>query len=328
MASEAEIDAQLEREPRNIAALVAKGELRSSAGDERAAAAFYKAALSAAQAVGQLPMSLKPAVDQALKGLAKAEQGFLEQLEQSLARSGFGLGQRPPRFQHAIDLMLGRAHEELQLQRPTSFYYPGLPQRRYFEPSEFPWAKQMEAAAAAIRDEILAEMGQGGGRFSPYVVNNPDRPRSSYHGLVDNPEWATLELWEKGEAVPGLTDRFPATMAAAEATDLPRITVRAPNILFSKLAAGARIPLHHGAINTRLVCHLPLVVPPGCGFRVGGETRQWEEGKLLIFDDSIEHEAWNDGDSDRIILIFDAWRPELDLEERRAVVALFKAIDG
>ena len=169
MASEAEIDAQLEREPRNIAALVAKGELRSSAGDERAAAAFYKAALSAAQAVGQLPMSLKPAVDQALKGLAKAEQGFLEQLEQSLARSGFGLGQRPPRFQHAIDLMLGRAHEELQLQRPTSFYYPGLPQRRYFEPSEFPWAKQMEAAAAAIRAAGRRGGGEGKHEGEPGV---------------------------------------------------------------------------------------------------------------------------------------------------------------
>lgn len=328
MASEAEIDALLELEPRNIAALVEKGEHRSAAGDERAAAAFYKAALSAAQAAAELPMSLKPAIERALAGLAQAERSFHQQLERSLAQLGFPEGKRPPRFQRALDLMLGRAEETLQLQQPTSFYYPGLPQRRYFESSEFPWASAFEAATAAIRDEILAEMDTGGGRFSPYMVSNPDRPRSSYHGLIDNPEWSTLELWEKGEAVAGVTERFPATMAAVGATDLPRITVRAPNILFSKLAAGARIPPHHGMINTRLVCHLPLIVPPGCGFRVGGETRQWEEGKLLIFDDSIEHEAWNEGSSDRIILIFDAWRPELDEEERAAVTAMFKAIDG
>lgn len=328
MASEAEIDALLEREPRNIAALVAKGEYRSAAGDERAAAAFYKAALSAAQSAGQLPMSLKPAIDRALAGLAEAEKGFHAQLESSLAQSGFPEGNRPPRFQRALDLMLGRAQETLQLQRPTSFYYPGLPQRRYFDASEFPWAGEVEAATAAIREELLAEAGRESGRFSPYMVSDPSRPRSSYHGLIDNPEWSTLELWEKGEAVPGVTDRFPVTMSTVEATDLPRITVRAPNILFSKLSAGARIPPHHGVINTRLVCHLPLVVPTGCGFRVGGETRQWEVGKLLIFDDSIEHEAWNDGSSDRIILIFDAWRPELEEEERAAVVAIFKAIDG
>lgn len=328
MENEAEIDALLEREPRNIAALVAKGEHRSAAGDERAAAAFYKAALGAAQAAAQLPMSLKPAIDLALAGLARAERSFHLQLEHSLAQSGFPEGKRPPRFQRALDLMLGSAEETLQLQQPTSFYYPDLPQRRYFEASEFPWAPAVEAATSAIRGEILAEMDRSGGRFSPYMVNDPSRPRSNYHGLIDNPEWSTLELWENGEAVPGLTDRFPGTMAAVEATDLPRITVRAPNILFSKLAAGARIPPHHGMINTRLVCHLPLIVPPSCGFRVGGETREWEEGKLLIFDDSIEHEAWNNGSSDRIILIFDAWRPEIDQEERAAITAIFEAIDG
>ena len=81
-------------------------------------------------------------------------------------------------------------------------------------------------------------------------------------------------------------------------------------------------------INTRLICHLPLVVPPGCGFRVGNETREWEPGKLLIFDDTIEHEAWNDSSEDRIILIFDVWRPELRDDERRAVTMMFEAIDS
>ena len=81
-------------------------------------------------------------------------------------------------------------------------------------------------------------------------------------------------------------------------------------------------------MNARLICHLPLVVPPGCGFRVGGETREWREGELLIFDDTVEHEAWNEGSSERIILIFDVWRPEIDSEERRAITALFEAVDN
>ena len=74
-------------------------------------------------------------------------------------------------------------------------------------------------------------------------------------------------------------------------------------------------------------CHLPLVVPPHCGFRVGNEVRAWEVGKLLIFDDTIEHEAWNNSAEDRIVLIFDIWRPELTEDERRAVTAIFEAID-
>jgi aspartyl/asparaginyl beta-hydroxylase (cupin superfamily) len=81
-------------------------------------------------------------------------------------------------------------------------------------------------------------------------------------------------------------------------------------------------------LNARLICHLPLIVPPGCGFRVGNEVRQWEEGKLLIFDDTIEHEAWNDSNEDRVVLIFDIWRPELSEAERGAVAAMFEAVDA
>jgi aspartyl/asparaginyl beta-hydroxylase (cupin superfamily) len=328
MASELELDALLSQEPRNIEALVAKGDHRSAAGDERAATAFYKAALRAAsQAGGALPMSLKPAIERAQQGIARAEQSFREHLEQALAAAGLPQGPPPPRFQQALDILNGRAEVSLELQRPTSFYYPGLPQRRYFDASEFPWAAAIEAAAHDIRNELLAEESAGSEGFSPYLVSDPNRPRYEFHGLRDNPEWSTLQLWEKGQPS-ALAARFPLTMAAIEAVDLPRITVRAPNILFSKLTAGARIPPHHGMLNTRLVCHLPLIVPPGCGFRVGGETRAWEEGKLLIFDDTIEHEAWNAGNGDRTILIFDAWRPELDAIERQAVAALFEAVDG
>ena len=85
------------------------------------------------------------------------------------------------------------------------------------------------------------------------------------------------------------------------------------------------MPAHTGMFNTRLICHLPLIVPPGCGFRVGNQVREWEVGKLLIFDDTIEHEAWNDSDEDRVVLIFDIWRPELSPAERDEVEALFSA---
>jgi aspartyl/asparaginyl beta-hydroxylase (cupin superfamily) len=89
------------------------------------------------------------------------------------------------------------------------------------------------------------------------------------------------------------------------------------------LKAGARIPPHTGVTNTRAIVHLPLVVPSGCRFRVGGETREWKEGQAFVFDDTIEHEAVNDSERDRIILIFDVWNPHLTPREQDLIVRFF-----
>lgn len=328
MRDEADIDALLQREPRNIEALVAKGDCRTAAADDRAATAFYEAALRAAAKAAPLPIALKPAIERAQARLARAQAGFATHLERSLADAGLRAGKRPQRFQESLELMQGMKQATLELQQPTAYYYPGLPQKRYYEASELPWAGQIEAAAPVIRTELETYLATGRDEFSAYVVNDPARPRSDFHGLIDNPEWSTLYLWEKGKAVASVANHFPRTLEAVGQLPVPQIGVRAPSILFSRLGPGARIPPHHGMLNARLVCHLPMIVPPGCGFRVGGETREWHEGKLLVFDDTIEHEAWNDSGRDRIILIFDVWRPELDAEERRAVTALFGAVDS
>jgi aspartyl/asparaginyl beta-hydroxylase (cupin superfamily) len=328
MSREAEVDALLERDPEDVAALVEKGDLLGAAGDERAATAFYKAALRSAAARQPLPSSLKAPIERAQAGIARAEASFARHLEAALASAGFPPGRRPPRFQHSLDLLQGRRQTQLQLQRPTSYYYPGLPQRRYYERSELPWAAALEAEAPAIREELTAYLEAGGDRFAPYMVSDPTRPRRDFHGLLDNPEWSTLHIWDKGAPVGDLSAHFQRTLGAVERLDLPHIGVRAPSVLFSRLSAGARIPPHHGMLNARLICHLPLIVPSGCRFSVGGEIREWKEGELIVFDDTVEHAAWNDGESDRIVLIFDVWRPELDAEERRAVTALFEAIDS
>jgi len=328
--SEAEIDRQLAARPQDFQALIAKADLRSSVGDDRAAVSFYQAALRAAQAAGTaLPHAWKAPIERAQAAIAAAHGRFEEHLERYLATAGLGPGRRPERFQKSLDLMTGRRQTQLQLQRPGAYYYPDLPQRRYYERPELPWACEVEAAAPGIKSELDAWLARpGGGAFRPYLVSDSSRPRTEYHGLVDNPAWSTLYVWEKGGAVAELEAHFPTTLSLMRRLPLPKIGVRAPSVLFSRLSPGARIPPHHGMLNARLICHLPLVVPPGCGFRVGGETRRWEEGKLLVFDDSIEHEAWNDSAEDRIILIFDVWRPELDAAERRAVTALFEAIDS
>lgn len=328
MSDEAAVDAVLEREPRNIEALVRKAEFREEEGDDRAAHAFYQTALRAAMAMQPLPSALHPAVQKAQQGVARGQVRFQEQLERSLAEAGFPAGHRPPRFQQSLDIMMGRAQAHLELQQPTSYYYPGLPQRRYYERTELALSGEIEAAASMIRQELRDYLASGEDGFSPYLVNDPSRPRRDYHGLLDNPDWSTLAIWEKGAPVPVLADRFRHTLEAVQALEVPHIGARAPMIQFSRLSAGAHIPPHTGALNARLICHLPLIVPAGCAFHVGGERREWHEGELLTFDDTVEHEAINQGTSDRIILMFDVWRPELSSDERRAVTALFNAVDS
>ena len=118
------------------------------------------------------------------------------------------------------------------------------------------------------------------------------------------------------------------SMQALRDAPLAHVPNRSPSILFSLLKPGARIPPHHGLVNTRLICHLPVIVPGQCSFRVGNEVRDWVEGKSWLFDDTIEHEAWNDSNQTRVILLFDVWRPELSAQERALVVSLFEAIDA
>jgi aspartyl/asparaginyl beta-hydroxylase (cupin superfamily) len=114
-------------------------------------------------------------------------------------------------------------------------------------------------------------------------------------------------------------------MKLLESCDQPQVRGASPNAMFSLLAPNTAIPPHVGVNNARLVCHLPLVVPEGCWFRVGAETRHWRKGEAFVFDDTIEHEAMNPSGELRVVLIFDVWRPDLSPVERQAIAAAIEA---
>jgi aspartyl/asparaginyl beta-hydroxylase (cupin superfamily) len=323
--AETALDDLLAKEPQNLWGLIQKGDARAAAGDRRAATAFHKKARQVAAMVAPLPGELAREMERVERALAEAERHFKEHLEQELGARGFGPGMRSPRFQQSLDILAGE--KQIYFQQPTNYFFPELPQIQFFDRALFPWVEAVEAAAAEIRTEVLALLEEEGA-FQPYMVAAPDRPRTDFHGLADNPDWSSLYLWENGRPVEANVARCPKAYEALLQAPMPHISTRAPVVMFSRLKPGARIPAHTGMLNARLICHLPLVVPPGCGFRVGNEVRAWEEGKLLIFDDTIEHEAWNDSEEDRIVLIFDIWRPELSAEERSAVVAMFESVDS
>ena len=324
-AAERAADEVLRRDNRNLRALIIKGDARQAAGDERGAGSFHQKALKLAAQAGDLPADLRAEftrVEASTRAFARRSH---EQLEAHLASLGLGPEAQSARFRESIAILL--EEKQVYYQQPSAYYFPGLPQRQYYEREEFEWVPAVEAATGDMLDELNRALADDV-PFRPYLQAREDRPNYDFHGLLDNPAWSTLYLWENGGPVEQNVARFPKTFAALQGLPLPHITTRAPSILFSLLQPGARIEAHNGMINTRLICHLPLVVPPGCGFRVGNEIRSWEVGKLLIFDDTIEHEAWNDSDSDRVVLIFDVWRPELSADERRAVAAIFESIDA
>jgi len=325
-AEEEALDAVLKDDGNNLRALILKGDCRSAAGDDRAASSFYGAATRLAGRIGDaLPADLKPEVERAERALQDNAGRYRAKLESHLSARGAEMPALSPRFRESLALMFGE--KEIYFQKPSAYYFPGLPQIQFYDPADFAWAAAVEAAADMMRAELAAVLKEDG-LFKPYLEASRDRPNYDFHGMLGNPDWSTLHLHEKGGPVAQNVARCPATYAAVSQAPLCHITTRAPSILFSLLKAGARIAPHHGMINTRLICHLPLIVPPGCGFRVGNEVRAWEEGKLLIFDDTIEHEAWNEGSEDRVVLIFDVWRPELTLDEREAVTVMFEAIDA
>lgn len=301
-------------DPRNLAALSIRGDRAAENGDDRAASSWYGAVLSAA-ANGATPDAAR-LVPRARERLAAARQRFEAHLTRALAATDAG-----ERFAEAREILAGRA--EPQLQAPTSFYYPGLPQTAFFARADFAWVDALKAAARATRAELDAVLADRSG-FRPYVEADPTRPNKP-HVLLDRAEWSAFHLFERGAPTPE-SARCPATMAALAQVPLPSIADRSPMALFSLLAPRTHIPPHHGMLNTRVIVHLPLIVPPNCRLRVGNHERPVEAGRVMIFDDSILHEAWNDSDDTRVVLLFEVWRPELSIAERDALTQMFEAI--
>jgi aspartyl/asparaginyl beta-hydroxylase (cupin superfamily) len=315
----AAVDQALALQPRNLRALIVKADSLAALGDARAASAFYRAAVDAAPAPHEMPAELRDEVSRAAalcQSYSAAFETYLRERLQVRERS---------RFSESLDILAGR--KQVYFQEPRHYFFPGLPQIQFYGRSAFPWLEGLEAATADIRAELLEVLKQDS-TFHPYVQRNSRLPHTDAQGLLDNPAWSAFYLWKHGELVQENAARCPKTVAAFADLPLAWVKNRSPSVLFSLLRPGAHIPPHTGEVNTRLICHLPLIVPPDCSLRVGNETRLVVEGKAWLFDDTIEHEAWNRSRETRVILLFEIWRPELSAEERALVSTMFDAIDS
>lgn len=317
---EVALQRQLEQEPRNLPALLLTGELKAREGDDRAAISFFQAAVNAAAISADVPSQLHAMLTRAENFIQQVGLRFQEHLLDQLTERGIS---KNGRVGAAVDLLLGK--KQLYLQQPSSFYFPGLPQRQFYERDEFSWLEEFEAAIPDIQDELRAVLADQED-FHPYVQASADRPRAA-NPLIGDPSWGAFYQWRNGAIVTENAARCPKTMAALDHAPMPKIDKRSPMALWSLLRPGTKIQPHHGLLNTRLICHIPLIVQDNCALRVGSETREWQEGKALIFDDSFEHEAWNLSDSIRVVLLFEIWRPEISMDERKALTAIFETIN-
>ncbi|HEY3889708.1 MAG TPA: aspartyl/asparaginyl beta-hydroxylase domain-containing protein [Caulobacteraceae bacterium] len=321
-AAAAAVEAALRIDPRDFLALLMKASLIERLGQARLAAIAYGVALT------QVPPDerLNPALRGAVAHARQLHSRHVDDLEAALkAEVGREFGANQRRAEAFAERIVGK--RRVYHQEPVQFHYPGLPEIEFHDREEFPWLAGLEAATGDIRAELIEILRQDGDDLQPYVNYPEGTPLDQWAELNGSPRWGAFHLFYDGREVTWNARRAPKTMAAIARLPQPHVQGRSPAAMFSVLQPKTRIPPHTGIANTRLVMHLPLIVPEGCGFRVGAETRAWREGEAWVFDDTIEHEAWNDSDRPRTILICDVWNPRLSLEERETITALMSAMD-
>jgi aspartyl/asparaginyl beta-hydroxylase (cupin superfamily) len=203
--------------------------------------------------------------------------------------------------------------------QPTHFAFPGLIEREFHPRRDHPWLATVEAATDSLTTELEAVMAAEWAELVPYIQYSEHEAMAQWRELNQSRDWTAIHLVRNGEIIEANARHCPKAMKLMAGLPQADIPGAGPNAMFSLLAPNTAIPPHVGVNNARLVCHLPLVVPDGCWFRVGAETRHWHRGEAFVFDDTIEHEAANPSDHLRVVFIFDVWHPGLSDIEREAV---------
>ncbi len=312
---------------RNFAALLMQAALLDRLGRGAEAATAYGIALVQAPPDAELDAPTRQALERAREVHAKHVGALGRHVREQVggAQGALSASERR-RLESFIDTTL-RVRRRYR-QEPMEYAYPGLPDIEFYERGEFPWLEGFEAATPAIQRELARILVEDEAGFSPYIHSDDHLPLDQWRELNKSPRWTAFHFYEKGREIPDRCERAPQTMAAVRALPQAEVDLRSPTAMFSVLQPRTRIPPHTGIANFRLVVHLPLVLPAKCGFRVGAETREWRVGEAWVFDDTIEHEAWNDSDEVRIILICDVWSPRLSPAEREAIRAVIAATDA
>ncbi len=326
------IDRAIQINPERAAAHLHRGMILEDLGRAHEALRCYGKALTLEPVLRTSPATQPPGIQKLaahaigrlaplrLAAISKAAQEVETLFESKL----------PERAHRFLDIFKGLtppSYEDPE-QHPDFLFYPGLNPKPWFERGEFPWVKAFEAETPGILAEYQALVSENRAATpeQPYV---PEGARQSpiWKDLAGSLDWSSYHLYRSGNPVPGIIQRCPRTFSALKHLPLARGQSHAPEIFFSILKPGTHLPPHHGLSNAKLTVHLGLGIPDRCGIMVGGETRQWREGRVLVFDDSFKHEAWNANTATRVVLIADIWNPALTPIEQELVARVIDAHD-
>jgi len=219
--------------------------------------------------------------------------------------------------------------EVLEVRHPTGVqqavgYVQGLTAQAWHEVEAFSWASVLEEHAGEIQAELQAALTPGGNARVSKTGTNVWSPAARADAMAYGPQWRTLALQDRGKWDAANSPLFPRTV------QLVRDISGVPSLecFFARQAPGSGIKPHSDYNNFIMTAHLGLVVPEGkCWMKVGDSTRQWRNGKLLIFDTSFVHETYNEADTDRHVLLIRFWHPEVTPLERTAIQFLTDCVD-
>lgn len=180
------------------------------------------------------------------------------------------------------------------LQKPPMFI-PGVPAHTFYDPAEFEFTARLEAAYPQIRAELDNVLAHQRDKFQMYRGGQGNKHEG----------WNNFFFYLFGKRNDEYAALCPVTTSILDS--MPRL--ERTMAMFAALNPHSGLPPHTGPFNGVLRVHLPLIVPPKCTVTVGGESRHWEEGKVMVFDDSYVHSVQNDSDSVRVVLFFSVYHP-------------------
>jgi len=315
----------LDLDPYFFPALLHKGMLLERLGKHRSAAQVFRDVLKIMPPRDRLSDAFKSAVQHAEASVAQNRQSLEQHLESVLLDLRHKHGRGVDRFERSVDVMLGK--KKMYHPEPIALHYADLAPIQFYGRESFPWLSELEARSDAIRDELLQVLAESRPDFRPYIQYPAGAPVNQWAELNYSPRWSTYFLWENGQRNDGHCEHCPQTAAALESiVPMAQLPNFSPTAMFSCLDPHTIVPPHTGETNTRLIVHLPLIIPSACSFRVGHQTREWKYGEAFVFDDSIEHEARNDSGELRAVLIFDVWNPALSPAECELVAGLMNGV--
>jgi aspartyl/asparaginyl beta-hydroxylase (cupin superfamily) len=321
------VDKAREIDPLYFPALLMRGSLYEAMGKTKHAAYAYIVAVTQMLPEDITDAATERAVAHAREVIARHRDEMEQHLRAELASDAKGSSAAARRMNEFVGHVSGK--RRIFQPAPSNFYYPGLAPVEFFDRKDFAWTEALEEQTSDIQAELAGLFADAAASadIEPYAQLPDTEPLEMWAELNNSLSWSAYHFAQHGQLVEAHRAKCPRTAAALDALPQPDIAHRSPTALFSILRPQTHIPPHTGFSNFRLICHLPLVLPGDCRLRVGNVTREWKMGEAWVFDDSIEHEAWNDSDRVRTVLIFDVWHPYLSDDEKELITRSVSVVD-